>query len=248
MNNQFTQAGIIAVTLVVGFTATSLALDFAGLSFARHKLAPTNSITVSGIAKQDEINQTAQFNANVSETGDSKEAVNQSMQEKVKSLTQAAIDFGIPEDNIKTQYFNIYQEEITDYEANTPTVKKGPWRGNTNISFSKVTAQQAESFAQVLISSGATSIDGPSFSTGDIDSLQTDLAVKALENARSKAQTLAESQGKSVGQILGIDETGSGGGVMPFMRYGLGGGGGEAAFSPGSTEVSKTVIVTFELK
>jgi uncharacterized protein YggE len=248
MNKNLAVTGVIAVALVGGFTALFLVLSFLGVDLYRLQIAPPRTITVIGTATDDNLNQVARFGANVSEIGDSKEAVNQLMQEKIQALIQSAKDFGLAEKDIQTQFFNVYQEEITNFEAPTPEVKRGPWRGNTNVSFSNVPSDQAQAFADILVQSGATSIDGPSFGLEDTTASQDKLASLALENAKTKAAEIANSQGLSLGKVLAIDETGSGGGLTPFyaMREMSGGGGG--GFAPGGTEVMKTIIVTYELR
>lgn len=248
MNNKYTVIGVIAVALIGGFTAVSILLSLLGINLYRLQIVPANTITVSGMASQDEVNQFAQFNANVSVTGQSKEEVNQQMQTITDELTQTALAFGIEENNIKTQYFNIYQEEFTNFDQPDPTVRKGPWRGNTNVSFQKVAADQAQEFADVLVNSGATSIDGPNFSLDEIDELESQLVSQALDDAKAKATTYAQSQGKSLGKVISIDTTGGNGGVMmPLYARGMGGG-AESAFNPGSSEVSTSVTVVFELR
>jgi len=249
MNKKFSTLGIITAATIGGFTLVSALLAILGLSLYRLQVVPANTITVSGIASQDQVNQFAQFNANVSATGQSKEEVNQQMQEIISAVTQVAQDFGIEEKNIKTQYFNIFQEEFTNFEQPDPIVRKGPWRGNTNVSFQKVPGDKAQEFADVLVSSGATSIDGPNFGLDDIEEIESDLVTQAIEDAKTKAESYAQSQGKSLGTIISIDTTGGSGNVfMPLYARGMGGGGGESAFNPGSSEVSTTVTVVFELR
>lgn len=245
MNKYLALVGAIAVTLA-GVLAAVVILAILGINTGRLELAPTRTITVVGQAKEQQANQVARFSASVSKTGESKEVVDAQMREVVDSLVQAAKDFGVPEENIKTEYFNIYQEEMTDYQSGTPTVRKGPWRGNTNISFSKVPADQSTEFSQVLVNTGATSIDGPSFGLDDYDEFNQDLSQQALDNAREKASQLAASQGLKIGKILSVSEAGTAE-VMPLMRgYAMGGGGGD--FMPGQQEVSASLSVTFELK
>lgn len=244
-NNRLTVAGVMAVALVGVTAATYIILGVLGISAARVELAPVKTITVSGEAKQEEASQVARFNASVSATGDSKEVVDQEMTSKIEALVKAAVDFGIPQENIKTQYYNIYQEEMTDFQREDLTVRRGPWRGNTSVSFEQVPAEQSSEFSRVLVSSGATSIDGPSFALEDQDEFRQELSQQALDNAREKASQLAASQGLKLGPVVSISETGTSP-VMPLMRS-MGGGGGEA-FYPGQQEVGAYLVVTFELQ
>lgn len=240
--------GAIAVASIGGFTAISIILGMIGISLYRLQVVPANTISVIGSASQDEVNQYASFNANVSVTGASKEEVNEQMQDRTSSLIETAKEFGIEEKNIKTQYVNIYQEEFTDYESPDLSIRRGPWRGTTSINFQRVDSNRAQEFAEVLVASGATSFDGPNFSLDDADEIENQLMIQALNNAKEKAQTYAQSQNKSLGEILTIDTAGTGNNFQPFYRLQGGGGGGESAYNPGSSEVTSTVTVVYELK
>lgn len=244
MNKIFTLASAMAVALV-GVVAALVLLSNFGVNILRLELTPTKTITVSGTAKQQESNQIARFSASVSKTGNSKEEVDQEIKSVVESLVQAALEFGIPESNVKTEYYNIYQEEMTDFESGTPTVRQGPWRGSTNVSFSKVPREKTNEFSQVLVNTGATSIDGPSFGLENPEDFRQELTQQALENAREKASQMASSQGLKLGKIIGISETGTSP-MMPFAREMGAGGAGD--FYPGEQEVSAQIVVTFELR
>jgi len=91
---------------------------------------------------------------------------------------------------------------------------------------------------------------GPNLS---IDSKKTDsdeLLTSAIEDARQKAERMAKSMGAKLGKVIKVEEGGAGSPIL----YGLAKedsrmmGGGGAPIEPGSTEISKTVTVTFELR
>lgn len=243
MNKIITLAGVMAVASV-GTIAALVLVSQLGINLIRTELVPSKTITVVGTAKQKESSQVARFSATVTKFGDSKETVNQEMRKVVDALVAAAVEFGIPESNIKTEYFSIFQEEMTNYNSDQPTVRQGPWRGNTNVSFSNVAANQASQFSQLLVSTGASSIDGPSYSLEDASDYTTELTKEALVDARTKAQAWAESQGLKLGEVISISETGYSP-IMPLMREMGGGGGG---FYGGSQEVSASITVTYSLR
>ena len=220
---------------------------FTEFSLTRITFKPERTITVTGYAKTEQLNQIASFNANVSENGDSKEAVQAVMQTKVDELVKSATEFGVEKEHIKTNYFNIYQEEYTNYDTGTPTVRRGPWRGNTSVGFTKVPIDRADAFAEILVASGATSIDGPNFTLEDPQSLNTQLSIDALKDAQEKAMKIAESQGLGIGELISFSEFGDS--AAPFylrdVAQSAGGGGG---FPTGSSEFTKTISATYRLK
>jgi len=181
------------------------------------------SVTVLGSADTQTQNQIASFTAGVSNVNDDKNVAIETVNDQVATLIDSVKAFGIPEGNIQTQNLNIYQQE--ELEPGSSRVRPGQWRVSNEINIRLEEIDRASELANLLAESGATNVYGPNF----------------------KAEAIAASTGRSLGKVLNVVEAGSSNGVIPLARMdGFGGGG--TPIAPGSTQVNKTLTVTFELK
>lgn len=222
------------------------------------------SITVSGFAEQQEQNQIAYFTVGVDETDPDKNTAVEAVNSEMGSIIEQLKSFGIAEEDIQTQNLSIYKMEPPVFEARTmmapaqpgasgvaePSSDGSVWQANNSLEVTLREVDRAAELADLLASTGATNVYGPRFSLDDRESTEDALLQAAIENAREKAQRIADSSGRRLGKIETVVEGASSGGVYPmFSRMeaadGLGGG---AVVEPGSTQVTKTVTVTFTLR
>jgi len=157
------------------------------------------------------------------------------------------LKFGIERSDIKTENLNIYQQEESYWEEGRQKTRPGQWRVSNNVSIILRNVDRASELSKVLTQTGATNVYGPNFSFDDTKEVEELLIKDAIENARSKAQKIADLSGKKLGGILNVSEGYSSSPVVPYLRSNMGGGGG-MPIEPGSGVVSKTVTVVFEIK
>jgi len=101
-----------------------------------------------------------------------------------------------------------------------------------------------------LNNSVATQVYGPSLSVDDTSEAEAELLGRAVEKAREKAELLLEASGEDLGGIVSINE-GASTSIRPLSMIGAReeiGFGAPAPVEVGSTEISKTVTVIFEIK
>ena len=69
-----------------------------------------------------------------------------------------------------------------------------------------------------------------------------------MADAKEKAGLMARSAGRKLGKVVGVSE-GNSGNIYPIYKsVGLDLGGGGASAEPGTSTISKTLTVSFELK
>ncbi len=204
-----------------------------------------STITVSGSASTEQTNQVASFNAGVYSINDDKDIAVNEVNSKIEQIITSLQNFDIPESDIKTQNLSIYQMEEPTSEGSIRT-QPGQWRVSTDIQVTLRDVARATELATLLTASGANNVYGPNFTIDEENTMESDLLNQAVKNASTKAESVAQANGKRVGKIVAIVEGGAENPVYP-MRDMLNSTGG-AALMPGSTTVSKTVSVTFELK
>jgi len=224
-------------------------LPWKDVKWGKIELAQPSTIVVTGTAESKEKTQIATFTAGVSAVSDNKDEAINSVNQKVEGIINAVLKFGIERSDIKTENLNIYQQEESYWEEGRQKTRPGQWRVSNNVSIVLRNVDRASELSKVLTQTGATNVYGPNFSFDDTKAVEESLIKDAIENARNKAQKIADLSGKKLGEIVNVSE-GYPSQVTPYLKseIGFGGGGGGAPIEPGSGTVSKTVTVVFEIK
>lgn len=236
---------LLIVLLLSGSLVVVLALVRPqSLNWGSLSIAPASTITVTGTAETQVNNQIAEFTAGVNAISDQKAPALDEVNTKIQALITAVKEFGIEDKDIQTQSVSVTQEE--QFDPNTYRSSPGQWRAQNTLTITLRDITQASALTQVLTESGATNVYGPNFRVDNVKEAEVELAGKAIDQARQKAEKLAQASGKTLGTIITITESGSVNGPIPLMDRGLGSGG--VSLEPGSTSLSHSVTVTFELK
>lgn len=156
-------------------------------------------------------------------------------------------DFKINAKDIQTTSYNIFPM----YDWSDGKQKLRGYQVSQNVS---VKVRDMEKVSKVLESAGSAGLNqvgGLSFELDDPEKLRQEARELALKQAKEKAEALAKIAGVKLGKIISFNE--SGGEPYPVYReYGLmkadGVGGGEApAVEAGSTEITVTATVEYEI-
>jgi hypothetical protein len=204
------------------------------------------SITVSGTSTSQQKNQVARYSAAVSSKNTDKTKAVDEVNSKSAKLVSDIKNFGIPDKDIQTQSVNIYREPEFYYENGVQKNREGDWSANITVETTIRDTTKVEDFTALLTQNDISNIYGPSFSYDDENMDKSALLKAAYDNAKTKADSLAAGMGMKLGKTLSVVE-GSSYGVAPYLeKAGMGAGG--AGIEPGSSSVSETLTVTFELK
>ncbi len=220
---------ILACTAAVSLADTKITVSGSGSA-----LVPADTAVVSlGISARDKDVLKAQQKAN----------------EVIAAIRTALTENGIAPEDINTGYLNIYaiydymdgMEEITAYNANS----------SLSIRLTDMTV-----VGQVIdqaFSAGANTLNGIDFSASDTEEAKTAALKKAVEDARAKAEILAEASGLTITGIEAIAEGGtysfdSGSNVFRSKDTveGAASGGSPTVVQAAKLEVSATISITFE--
>ncbi len=262
LNQQMLVWAILGMAIIAAFGLGTFVRS--GFSWGEVAVRQAPSITVSGYAELREQNQIARFTAGVSETDPDKQTAVDAVNSEMNAIIEQVKNFGIAEEDIQTQNLSIYEMEPPVFETmraqglavqpeasvdGGPSESESVWQASNSIEIILRDVDRAGELTDLLAGTGATNVYGPQFSLDDREIAQDTLLQAAIENAREKANRIAESSGRRLGAIENVVE-GSGGYGPIYPMYAMDGRGGalEASVEPGSTEVSKTVTVTFSLK
>ncbi len=219
------------------------------LKWGSLKMAQERTITVSGEAMRQEQNQVAQFSAGVRAIEDDKEVAIEKVNQAVAEIIKRVKDFGVKEEDIKTQSLSVHQTEDRYWDEDSGSYKdrSGQWRVNNTVEITLREVDRVSQMTDLLSESGATNVYGPNLRVDSSQKLGDGLLSLAVADARNKAEGLANQMGVRLGEVVRVVEEGttSDRSVVPLMEAGAGGG---APIEPGSTRVSKSVTVVFEIK
>ncbi len=201
-------------------------------------------ITVTGTSRNLQSNQVATFNAGVTVLNPDKAEAVRMMNEKAAGIMNAIKEFGIPEEDLRTSNVSVFQEQSWD-AASQQTVF-GDWRATTSLEIKLKDVSRSTELSDLLASLETTDVFGPNFTIDVADVDEGTLLSMAYEDAKAKAYVAAQTSGRTLGKVTHFVEGVPSSAQPMFFREGMGGGG--APLAPGSTEVSKTVTVTFLLR
>ncbi|OGZ18221.1 MAG: hypothetical protein A2V72_02670 [Candidatus Nealsonbacteria bacterium RBG_13_37_56] len=188
----------------------------------------------------------------IEESGGSISTVQNSVNQKSKSLVEAFKKLGIAESDIKTQSYNVYPE----YDYRVSPQKVNGYRISTTYLVKIKDFDKINEAIVIATNTGANVIGNVSFEVNDEtkNKVLTQAREEAVTKAKEKAQSLAKAAGVTLGKIINITEDSSP--IRPYpltadKAFGL--GGAETIVEtpeiiPGETEFTVTVSVSWEIR
>ena len=206
---------------------------------------------VSGEGKVAVTPDIASVTFGISETGVSLKTVQNSVNTKSKSLTDAIKELGISEKDIKTTSYNVYPQ----YDWSNSSQKIIGYQVSTNY---RVTIKDFDKVNEAIVvatNAGANIAGGVSFELDDSTKTEkmNEARALAVTNAKSKADGLAKAAGITLGKIINVSENQA----NNMRTYALPVAGGmeldsksiaQPDIQPGTTDLNITVSLSFEVR
>jgi uncharacterized protein len=164
------------------------------------------------------------------------------------ALVNALKNLGVAEADIQTSNFSVYSS--IGYDKQTGASTGQTYMVDNSVYITVRDLSKLGSLLSTAVGAGANNINSITFDVADKSAAMQDARQKAVANAASLADELAQTAGVSLGAIQSITYTDN---SPVSYAYGMGGGGAAAPNSsvpiqPGKTEVSVNVSVTYALK
>ena len=245
MKMVFMSLALLALAAWLGFKARNEAkqYDYIGVPITR------NIITVSGEGKVVGIPDVANVDLGMTVERTTVAAAQKENTRVMNELLQKLKDTGVDSKDIQTTSYTVYP--AYDWNDGKQTLRGYGVTQNVHVKI-----RDLDKVGDILGRAGelgTNQIGGISFSVDDPEQLRQQARVKALENAKAKAQALAEVAGVKLRRVVSFDESFSG---APYpttyfdKAYGM--GGAEAAPAPtvevGSSEINASVNLTYEIE
>ena len=201
---------------------------------------PTGGITVTGTGSVKAVPDQAEFSLGVQTSGATAREALAASSERMRRVLAAVRAAGVAESDIKTQEVSV----SPSYGSNG---RVDGYTANNSVSVQIRHLAKAGSVLDAASKAGADDVYGPTLSRSDQEQLQAKALRSAFENARVKAQALADAAGVRLGSVTAISE-GFDGGPQPLFAAALRASAADAApIKPGKEDVPATVTVTFSI-
>ncbi|MBU1146289.1 SIMPL domain-containing protein [Patescibacteria group bacterium] len=230
------------------FLGTLVANNLKSYQYIGKPTAERDTIAISGEGKVTGIPDIATVSVGLqTEKADVKSAQTENTN-KMNRLIANLKNLGVDSQDIQTSYYNIYPQ----YDwPNGKQILRG-YQVSQGVA---VKIRNLSKIGDILAAAGeggANQVSGLSFNIDDPEALRQEARVKALENAKEKADALARVAGVKLGKIVSFSEY-SGTPTPLYKSYDMGGigGGGEVAaptVESGSMDIVVDVSVSYEIK
>jgi uncharacterized protein YggE len=146
----------------------------------------------------------------------------------------------VAQDDLRTEQVSVYPRtgedglSVTEYDASNAvraTIRD---------------LDQAGPTVDAAVAAGANQVYGPMLTVSDAESQYADAVDAAFDDARARAEAIAEKAGVTLGAPIAIVEGGGGGGVVPLYDAAEAAA-ADVAIEPGTQDVGATLTITFAI-
>lgn len=241
-----------------------LLTKFSAFNFSLSSNNNNNAFDVTGTGKVTAVPNIAQTTFSITEKAKTQEEAKNAANAKQNNAIEILTSLGIKKEHIKTDgfYVNPNYEDVTiqPLEAGTGTksvnqfvpVQRAPSGYVANVS-TTVKSEKVEVLNQAIdkLTALGINVGGVSYSFDDQETYKAQARVKAIEDARKKAEELAKVAGFKVGKLISIRENDQGG-IYPYANA-MKATTPEARdtttdLQPGENEISTSVSITYGIK
>lgn len=196
-------------------------------------------ITVTATGSAEAVPNRARFTFGVTTNGNTSEAALAANSTKMRALVAALKGAGVPEGKIQT-------ESVSVSPRISPSGERVDGFTAENSASVEVASDRAGEIVDLAVGSGATNVSGPSFERSDRDAQYNKALANAVEQARTKAETLSDAANVALGDVTRVVEGGEPGPVV-YETAARAKAVPDTPVEPGTEEITASVTVTFSV-
>ena len=221
--------------LAAGLSAESLAAGGAAVSAA--------GITVVGTGTATATPDTAEWSFGVQTSGETAQAALASNSEAMARVVAALKAAGIAEDDLQTEQVSVYPRTSDD------GISIVGYDASNTVRATIRNLDQAGAIVDAAVAAGANQVYGPNLTVSDTEAQYSAAVDAAFDDARARAEAIAEKAGLTLGAPVAIVEGGGGGAVPYYGRAGAeAAAAADVAVEPGTQDVGASLTVTFAIQ
>ena len=227
----------VAEGLGSGISADGLSTESLGTAGAAISAA---GITVTGTGTATATPDTAEWSFGVQTSADTAEEALSANSEAMGKVLSALKDAGISGDDLQTEQVSVYPRTSDDGVTIVGYDASNTARATIHD------LGQAGGIVDAAVAAGANQVYGPSLTVSDAEAQYRAAVELAFDEARARAEAIAEKAGVTLGAPVAIVDGGGGGGVLPYYERAA-----EAAadvpIEPGAQDIGASLTVTFAI-
>lgn len=244
LNKSFMLAAILVVGVLIFFVG-QMAYNFRVLENQN-----LNQLSVSGEGKVYAKPDVALVSLGVTTTGQTTEEVIAKNTEKMNAAIKAVKDMGVEEKDIQTTNYNL--SPLYNWTEAAGRVFQG-YTLDQNISVKIRDFSKVGDILKSATSAGANMTGNLVFTIDDPEQYKSEARAKAIEQAKEKAQKLADSSGIRLGKLINIYENYYYPMYESAKGYGMGGGASDASvpaptIESGQQEITISLNLVYQVK
>ena len=239
--------GAVVLFFILLFAFTKLA---GPIPFSLNSVTTTKADTfsVSGEGKVTMLPDIAVISVGVTAQANTVTKVQQDLNTKINAMSAAIKKLGIDEKDIKTTYYNI--SPTYDYSASSQRITG--YQANSNLTIKVRKIDTVNGVIDAATAAGANEVSGVHFDVDDKTKAENQAREAAVADAKSKAEAAAKAAGFKLGRVINYSE-GGGSSPRPMMfdeakSLPIAGGGEPTQVEPGSSELSVSVTLSYEIQ
>lgn len=260
MRNFYEQFKTPIVIIALFFVALFLYTTFAGpipFSINSVNTNKTDFFTADGTGEESAVPDSATVYLGISSQGTTVTEAQNKANELSDKIIKSVKDQGIAEKDIKTTNYSVNP----NYGTGGPEPLIFPGNGNQRITGYTVTQNfevkvkpidKVNSVVDAGTKAGANQVQGASFTFSDelLKTLEEKARKKAVNEAKQKAQSLANVAGIRLGRVVNVIESSSRPGIFPLRATAekIDDSTNETNITPGENTVNVTVTIFYETR
>jgi hypothetical protein len=209
-----------------------------------------DTITIIGKAKVTSAPDEAVLTLSVENDGaDAAKALDVNSQNTQKVIDRLKAE-GLEDSAIETANVTVYP--IRTYDPKTGKESLTGYRAQNTVTVTLKDALKVGKVLAAAVETGATNITGPEWKLSEDSAAVTEALKKAVANARTKAEAVAEAQGIKLGDVVMMSEGGVEVPIVPVysdlrLTAAEAAKVAEPPISPATLDVTATITVTYSL-
>ncbi len=208
---------------------------------AQQPIQPTVDVTGEGAITV--VPDQVTVNVRVENTGKNPSVVKQENDRTVNNVLEFVKKMNIDSKHVKTEYVRLSK----NYEHNTKTYN---YAANQSISIQLNDLSKYDDLMNGLLETGINRIDGVQFQSSNREALEAQARIKAVEDAKMKAESYAKVLDQTIGKAVSISEFQPSSEPRPMYRsmaMEADSSGGQETLAPGELEIRVRINVSFVL-
>lgn len=239
-------AFVLVSTMALAIGGLTWRLDSGETAAQTEQDSDRRTVSVSGQGEVSVRPDTGLANVGVEVRNEDLDTAVSEASEQVDSITAAVMDLGVAEEDIQTANFSIRPEYRHD-EGETRELTGYVVQHDLNVKVREL--EQTGDVVSAAVDAGANVVNNVAFIVDDPGDAVSQARERAVEEARTKAEELAELTDSSLGPVVNISESSQTPRPGPVpVEEAEDGARADVGFQPGQSVVSVSVNVTWELQ